>query len=79
MSEIIETPTLVEEEETIIQKPKRKLNDNQKAAFAINLAKGRANLAAKKQKQKKEAQIKTNEIVIKKADKLKKLNEKKEK
>ena len=77
MSEVIENPTL-EEEETIIQKPKCKLNENQMAAVAINLAKGRANLAAKKQKQKEEAQIKTNEIVIKKADKLKRITAQKE-
>ena len=79
MSEIIDTPTLEEEEKTIIQKPKRKLNDAQKAAVAINLAKGRANLATKKQQQREEAQIKTNAIVIQKADKLKRISQKKEK
>ena len=71
MTEIIENkPILEEEEDTIIQKPKRTLNKNKKKAVAINLAKGRAKLAEKKQQQKEEAQIKTNEIVIKKADKL---------
>ena len=83
MTEIIENNTILEEEEedTIIQKPKikRTLNENQKKAVAINLAKGRAKLAEKKQQQKEEAQIKTNEIVIKKAEKLKKINERKEK
>ena len=37
------------EEETITQKPKRKLNENQMAAITINLAKGRVILAEKKQ------------------------------
>ena len=88
MTEIIENKPVLEEEDTIIQKPKRKLNDNldfqrsktnfQKTAVAINLAKGRAKLAAKKQQQKEEAQIKTNEIAIKKAEKLKKITARKE-
>ena len=62
MSEIIEDAPVLEEENIIIQKPKRKLNENQRAAVAINLAKGRAKLAAKKQLQKEEAQIKTNKL-----------------
>ena len=38
----IETEPILEED-TIIQKPKRTLNENQKKAVAINLAKGREN------------------------------------
>ena len=42
-------------------------------------SKGSGKISGEKQQQKEEAQIKTNEIVIKKADKLKKINERKEK
>ncbi len=57
MSQIIEEESHVEKEddEPILQKPKRTLNEKQREAVKLNLEKGRLALAEKKKKQKEEA------------------------
>ena len=72
MTDEIENPTLEEsgEEDKIIQKPKKKLTEKQKEIGRANLAKGRAILAEKKKKEKEEAQKRTDELIVKKAERL---------
>ena len=80
MSEIIEKEPLIEEEdnEPILQKPKRTLNEKQRETVKINLEKGRLALAEKKKKQKEEQEKLKNELIVKKAEKLVKQKSKKE-
>ncbi len=87
MSEIIEKDEtqvplgpLIEEEdnEPILQKPKRTLNEKQRETVKINLEKGRLALAEKKKKQKEEQEKLKNELIVKKAEKLVKQKTKKE-
>jgi hypothetical protein len=75
--ENIETETLVEE--VAIQKPKRQLTDKQKEATSANLAKGRAIRDEKRKLQKEEDQKKINELVVRKAEKLVKIQVRKDK
>lgn len=62
----------LEEETEIMQKPKKKkvLTEKQKEQGRANLAKGREALAAKHLKAKEETQKLTEELVIKKAEKI---------
>ena len=80
MSEIIEKEPLIEEEdnEPILQKPKRTLNEKQREAVKLNLEKGRLALSEKKKKQKEEQEKLKNELIVKKAEKLVKQKTKKE-
>ena len=75
--ENIETETLVEE--VAIQKPKRQLTDKQREATSANLAKGRAIRDEKRKLQKEEDQKKIDELVVKKAEKLVKIQVRKDK
>jgi hypothetical protein len=72
MSENIEKEPIIEEEdnEPILQKPKRTLNEKQREAVKLNLDKGRLALSEKKKKQKEEAEKLKNELIVKKAEKL---------
>lgn len=77
---ITDEPLAEVEEETIVQKPKvkRVLNEKQKEAVAINLAKGRAK-RDENRKLKKEEDIKEAEkMVVKKAERILKTKTKKE-
>ena len=71
----------LEEEPEIMQKPKKKkvLTEKQKEQGRANLAKGREALAAKHLKAKEETQKLTEELVIKKAEKIVKAKVNKEK
>lgn len=70
---------LDEDEDKIIQKPKKKVTEKQKEIGKQNLAKGRAILAEKKRLQKEEAQRVTDELIVKKAERLVKQKANKEK
>ena len=75
--ENIESESLAEE--VAIQKPKRQLTDKQKEATSANLAKGRAIRDEKRKIQTEEDQKKIDELVVKKAEKLVKLQVRKDK
>jgi hypothetical protein len=63
-------------EETIVQKPKRKLNEKQMETVKKNLAIGREKLKEKKKMEKEEAERrakeKTEQLVLKSAERIKK-------
>ena len=68
------------EEETIVQKPKPKrvLNEKQKEAVAINLAKGRAKRDENRKLKMEEDKKKAEELIAKKAERILKTQTKKE-
>ena len=80
MSENIEKEPIIEEEdnEPILQKPKRTLNEKQRKAVKTNLEKGCLALSEKKKKQKEEQEKLKNDLIVKKAEKLVKQKSKKE-
>jgi hypothetical protein len=71
----------IEEEETIVQKPKPKrvLNEKQKEAVAINLAKGRAKRDENRKLKMEEDKKIAEELIAKKAERIIKTKTKKEK
>ena len=69
----LEVPAKVEDKDEPLQKKKRVLTDKQKEATSANLAKGRAQRVINQKIQKEEQLKRTEDKIIKKAERIKKV------